>query len=179
METHIESELFNVLNELSDEDLFLLTQINNLYDSKKMKSLARILNVKHPIYNNEELERKIIVDFLNHLLDKNKKIYKPDDFINMTISEKQLKKAVKNIRQKSIFFKNEKNYWSLFFDTSYTKKKVNDKKYYLNTIVSILNLFLINLEKKNNGDYLLTIDKHIKAMIENNYKMQTKIYSDK
>jgi hypothetical protein len=182
MESPAAYDIYRELIKLSDEELFKLAEDNNLYDDNEMKRIAKTLDINHSKYNNEELEREIVFDFINRLLQKNNPRYDPNELINVKISERQFVKAIDDISKNSIYFRNEAEYCNLFFDTKYKTTIMRNEKYYFDTIKSILKLFAIHLKKtkrKLHGKivrvYMLTINKEIKRMADRRQKIIEKM----
>lgn len=176
MEKEAANHIYNILIKLSDEELFKFVEDKKIYNNVKMKHLAKSLGIKHQNYNNDELKRKIVFEFINKLLCKNKEYYNPNELVNVKINEEQFMKAIDDISKKSIYFKNESEYWNLFFDTEYKPTIAYNNKYYFNTMKSILELYSIHLRKKNikSGGvskciYILSIDKNIKKIADHDF----------
>lgn len=168
-------------NKMSDEELFKLAIDNKLYSEYELYTIARILNIKHSKYNvDDNIEQKIVFDLFSRML--NKKIYSINEVDNKKISEKQFNKAIFDISQNSIYFKNENEYYPLFFNNKYNPFIIHDEKYYLNTIKSIFELYGITLKKKTtrinkkiNILYSIIIDSTIKDIVEYKHGIQKEL----
>ena len=127
----------------------------------------------------ERVRCKVVVEFVSKLISKKLTELKISDVDNIKISNEQYIKAIKDIANNSIYFKDEEKYRSLFFKKK-GKINHNDKNHLIHcakTLQKLLESYNIHLQrgnrKRNKGkqkyEYSLTVDERIMKIIENKY----------
>lgn len=117
----------------------------------------------------------MIFNFLDIILQKNKEKYSMDEIIDIKFSNDEFNDAIDRIVNESIYFNDEEKNRALFFKSKGKLTELNDKtrKHYVNTIISILKLYGINLNTSGrirvNGKrecvYSLSVDELIRDII--------------
>jgi superfamily II DNA or RNA helicase len=127
----------------------------------------------------EKVRGTVIVDFVNRLTGKKFTRLKVEDINDIKINNDQYTKAIKDIANNSIYFKNEEKYRSLFFKKK-GKLKTDAKNFQVkcaNTVQALLDSYNIHLRianrKRKKGkriyEYSLAVDKQIMKMIDGKY----------
>ena len=120
----------------------------------------------------------IITEFVNMLTGDDVDQLDDDELIDVEISNKQYTKAIKDISENSIYFKNEAENRALFFKKKGKFKPINDKnkQFYISTIQTLLESYNILLKrgkrvrkgKKREYSYSLSVDKQIRDIVVQN-----------
>jgi len=152
-----------------------LTKEDSILDTEKVADdLTRIeeyMNIESFRYRFMNfVKHAIVFDFINKLLGKNKKTYTLNELIDQTINHEQFKKAMDDVRDKSIYFENEISNRKLFLSSSlqYKPNEQRTRAYYYLVVKTILKSYYINLKKiktKNGCEYKLCINDNIKPLI--------------
>lgn len=137
-------DLFGITN---TDDRDLLQQFLEEYGRQEM-TFRRFENFfgydDSSTIGDDVLRREIIVDILNRLLRKKNVTYTSDVLIDTAISGAQYEERMLDIRNNSIYFKDEVKSRSLFFAFTYKPPKSVDKQHYSATVRMILQLYGIN-----------------------------------
>lgn len=160
---------------------YLLERYETLFGYKKISET----NYDSKGKNKERIKRKIIIDFVNRLLGKNFDTLDDNKFDHIIIEHDKYNKAINDIINNSMYFKDEEKYRPLFGKKS-GKLKSNPKnkkaiQYYVNTLIDILKNYNMTLKVeryyKQKGARLcthsLSVDKQVKDIIYNKYVAQS------
>ncbi|AGD93093.1 hypothetical protein LBA_01177 [Megavirus lba] len=156
---------------------YLLERYETLFGYKKISDTNDDSKGK----NKERIKRKIINDFVNRLLGKNYNKLDDSKLKHVIIEHDKYNKAINDIINNSMYFKDEEKYRPLFGKKSgKLKSDPKNKKaiqYYVNTLIDILKSYniILKVERyyKNKGERLcthsLSVDKQVKDIIYNKY----------
>lgn len=147
----------------------------------RFQTLFGYIQLSRATVSDEQIRIQIIIDFVNRLTNNNFTTLNIADVSNITIDHIQYKKAIKNISNKSIYFKNESTNRALFFkNKNIPQLDFNtNKNHYIRTIKSLLKSYNINfgiLKRIRQGaklvyTYSLSVDKQIKNIIDKKYNL--------
>lgn len=126
----------------------------------------------------KKMRNDIVVDLLEFLTGKKKKIYTPD-YLNIEISGPDYDKRLTDIVKKSMYFTKEDESRPLFFQPKSKNKQFSEenKQHYTNTIQSILRVYgiifkatkRVRYQGKLGYQYLLSVDEQIRNIVNLKY----------
>jgi hypothetical protein len=179
--TNEQSSVNSFLNDFFKKEL----QFKRFEDFFGYKELSDIDDYDNLSIAKKKLRSQIVVDILNRFLSKNKKKYTSDYLTDVEIDGEQYAKAMIDIADNSLYFKNEGENRSLFFKSKGKFGKIceKNKQYYANTIQTLLELFSIKLmrgkcyRKKDKlvYKYSLSVDENIKKIVDFKYDIVDEI----
>ncbi|AKI81608.1 replication origin binding protein [Acanthamoeba polyphaga mimivirus] len=158
---------------------------NNSIDELKHLDIF-VSNKKPPNNNNnnfldehndskDAVRDKIIVNFLNLILDVKKNGYGPDD-LGYTLTQDEHNTAVLTVAEQSMYFANEDKYRPLFNKNKGKFKEINEYnfKHYFKTVKAILQSYGIDYYRGNRKrvnsrrefEYSLSVDKQIRDIVD-------------
>ena len=152
----------------------------NLHRYNVMFGYKQLSNYETDTFSDgkEKLRIAIITEFVNMLTGDDVDQLDDDDLIDVKINNKQYTKAIKDISENSIYFKNEAENRALFFKKKGKFKTLNDKNkmFYVKTIQTLLESYNIKLNidkrirkgKKREYEYSLSVDEQIRDIVIKN-----------
>nr|AEX63344.1 hypothetical protein mv_L1142 [Moumouvirus Monve] len=156
---------------------YLLERYETLFGYKKISET----NYDSKGKNKERIKRKIIIDFVNRLLGKNYDTLDDNKLDHIIIEHDKYNKAINDIINNSMYFKDEEKYRPLFCQ-KVGKLKSNPKnkkeiQFFTSTIIRRLKEYNIILKvetRKKKGNistytHSLSVDKQVKDIICNKY----------
>jgi hypothetical protein len=162
-------------NEMITIKLDPSTKEEPIFDTEKvMDDLTKIeehMNIESFRYRFMNfVKHAIVFDFINKLLGKTQKTYALNELTDVTISNEKFKKAMDDVRDKSLYFENETSNRKLFLSAPLQYKPIDQRTqtYYYHVVKAILKSYYIILKKyktKNGSVYKLSIDNNIKSLI--------------
>ncbi|AAV50285.1 hypothetical protein [Acanthamoeba castellanii mimivirus] len=174
-----DKKLRELLNEYLD-DRTAIRRYEILFGYHKETKKDNIFNEK------EKAKISIIIDLVNRLIGKKytkltDNIFKNGSKQHIIIENKQYNKAISDIIDNSIYFKDEEKNRALFYSRPGRFKPATDKESriaYAKRIQNLLNSYNINLKsferKSKNGKrgftYSLCVDEQIRDIVRNKYK---------
>lgn len=124
----------------------------------------------------EKMRHKIIFDLVNRFLGNTHEKYNSSELVAITINGDEYDKAMKDIAENSIYFKDEKKNRLLFFKSKGNYAPINEKnkQFYANTVKTLLESYNIiikrgkrkKIKNKLSYEYSLSVDEQIKNIVE-------------
>ena len=175
--TEDEEEFMRFFNDFSKKELTVKKYERlNKYKSMNDNNDDEFDNVND---GKEKTRHIMLFDILNRFPQKNGVKITNTKSLNITMTNDQYVKSIKNIAKNSIYFKNEAKNRALFFKSKGKLKPINKKNqiYYTRIIQSLLNsygiILVANGQKQINGirkySYSLSVDEQIKNIVEFKY----------
>ncbi|AAV50284.1 hypothetical protein [Acanthamoeba castellanii mimivirus] len=141
-------------------------------------------NLNHHNDGKDKLRDKIILEFINFILGKNKTNYKSDS-LSYILSQDEHNTAVLTVAEQSMYFANEDKFRPLFNKNKGKFKEINEFnfKHYFETVQAILRSYGIDYcrgkRKRINGgrefEYSLSVNKQIRDIIDFKYGLSDSV----
>ena len=170
---------------VADNDDIDIIDDNDIIDDKDDINIVTDDEIDNFNDGKDKMREKIVINLLNILLERDEKQYNDDELIDIEFDEKEYERAIKRVSKKSMYFKDEEKYRSLFFKCpgKFIPLCANNKKHYISTIQLILSFYGIEFSRgkrfrkkdKLYYNYSLSVNKQIKNIVRVKYNKDNKV----